>query len=246
MNKINLTLDNLVYNLAVNSSDDLTFVLPLKTPNVDLEAKTGENAFASTTETIIKVYIKTKKTVPTNAIVFEAVEGQNVIVSGGQIQLIEDTVTSVTCSTTDGGHNWLVNSCNAASDTAEGALALANSNYKAIDATNGYIHKTIEPRIEALENDLTSKVNTINDNIDTLNQKIDDDIQAVKDTEIKDLQGKIEAIEAELAKLTNIDILKDITKANVDNINKIPEIETNVAGLTERVATLEAKENPSV
>lgn len=238
MNKINLTLDNLVYNLAVNSSDDLTFVLPLKTPNVDLEAKAGENAFASTTETTIKVYIRTKKTVPTNAIVFEAVEGQNVIVSGGQIQLIEDTVTSVTCSTTDGGHNWLVNSCNAASDTAEGALAQANANKKSIEDTNtnlGNLTKTV--------NDIKNNdISTINDKIST----IEGDISTINNTTVTTLQNEIDAIKAKLDPLTNIDILKTITEEQVNNIGKIPTIETNITTLTGRVDALEAKENPSV
>ena len=245
MNKINLTLDNLVYNLAVNSSDDLTFVLPLKTPNVDLEAKAGENAFASTTETTIKVYIRTKKTVPTNAIVFEAIEGQNVVVSGGQIQLIEDTVTSVTCSTTDGGHNWLVNSCNAASDTAEGALAIANANTETIKKTNEALSET-NTNLSKLEKAVTKLNTDINGEIDTLNQKIDDDIQAVKNDEIKDLQDRVKVIENKLAQLTNIDVLKTITEGQVDNIGKIPAIETTVNELESRVATLEAKENPSV
>ena len=40
MNKIKFTLENLTYDLVVNSSDELQFILPHKLPNISVKEKT--------------------------------------------------------------------------------------------------------------------------------------------------------------------------------------------------------------
>ena len=49
----------------------------------------------------------------------------------GSLELLPDSLLAVTMTTVDGGNTWLVNSCNAASTTAEGAEKTAKEPFLA-------------------------------------------------------------------------------------------------------------------
>lgn len=125
MNKINLTLDNLVYNLIVKSSEDLVFILPLKVPNDEIKAK-DKNVFVPAIETTLKVFVKTDVD-PIPEVKFEGQKDIQKIITTGSFKLLPDSLLAVTFTTIDGGLTWLVNSCNAASQTAEGAETIAKN-----------------------------------------------------------------------------------------------------------------------
>lgn len=124
MNKFNLTLDNLIYSLVVLENEDITFVLPKKLPTDSyLEDK---NIFKAVVETTLKVFIRTKVST-TPKLNFIGQDEKQKIVMSGSLELLPDSLLAVTMTTVDGGTTWLVNSCNAASETAEGAQETANN-----------------------------------------------------------------------------------------------------------------------
>lgn len=118
MNKFNLTLDNLVYSLVVLEDEDITFVLPKKLPT-DSHSE-DKNIFKAVVETTLKVFIRTKVST-TPKLDFIGQDEKQKIVMSGSLELLPDSLLAVTMTTVDGGNTWLVNSCNAASTTAEGA-----------------------------------------------------------------------------------------------------------------------------
>lgn len=118
MNKFNLTLDNLVYSLVVLENEDITFVLPKKL-STDNHSE-DRNIFKAVVETTLKVFIRTKVST-TPKLDFIGQDEKQKIVMSGSLELLPDSLLAVTMTTVDGGNTWLVNSCNAASTTAEGA-----------------------------------------------------------------------------------------------------------------------------
>ena len=124
MSEIKLTLDNLIYNLTVVENDDITFILPKKVPTA--KPANDKNIFEPVIETNIKVFVRTKVDT-TPKLLFVGQEDTQKIVMSGSLELLPDSLLAVTMTTVDGGTTWLVNSCNAASETAEGAQETANN-----------------------------------------------------------------------------------------------------------------------
>lgn len=118
MNKFNLTLDNLIYSLVVLENEDITFILPKKL-STDSYSE-DKNIFKAVVETTLKVFIRTKVST-TPKLDFIGQDEKQKIVMSGSLELLPDSLLAVTMTTVDGGNTWLVNSCNAASTTAEGA-----------------------------------------------------------------------------------------------------------------------------
>ena len=123
---IKFTLDNLVYNLIVNSSEDLTVMLPHKTPSVEFDVKENENLLSAINDITIKLFVKTMIEHQPN-IIFVGEDDKVKIITNGSFKLLPNSVMEITFSTIDGGATWLVNSCNANSVTAEGAEKTANN-----------------------------------------------------------------------------------------------------------------------
>lgn len=123
---IKFTLDNLVYNLIVNSSEDLTVMLPHKTPSVEFDIKDNENLLSAVNDITIKLFVKTMVEHQPN-IIFVGEDDKVKIITNGSFKLLPNSVMEITFSTIDGGATWLVNSCNANGVTAEGAEKIANN-----------------------------------------------------------------------------------------------------------------------
>lgn len=123
---IKFTLDNLVYNLIVNSSEDLTVMLPHKTPSVEFDVKDNENFLSAVNDITIKLFVKTMVEHQPN-IIFVGEDDKVKIITNGSFELLPNSVMEITFSTIDGGATWLVNSCNANGVTAEGAEKIANN-----------------------------------------------------------------------------------------------------------------------
>lgn len=123
MKYIPLTLDNLVYNLTIKENEDITFILPHKTPNF---VPADKNKFVSANEVEIKVYISTD-TEPLPKVVFVGQDDNSKIVMNGSFELLPSSLVVITFSTIDGGATWLVNSCSANGATAEGAETIAKN-----------------------------------------------------------------------------------------------------------------------
>lgn len=123
---IKFTLDNLVYNLIVNSSEDLTIMLPHKTPSVEFDVKENENLLSAVNDITIKLFVKTMIEHQPN-IIFVGEDDKVKIITNGSFKLLPNSVMEITFSTIDGGATWLVNSCNANGVTAEGAEKTANN-----------------------------------------------------------------------------------------------------------------------
>lgn len=123
---IKFTLDNLVYNLIVNSSEDLTIMLPHKTPSVEFDVKENENLLSAVNDITIKLFVKTMIEHQPN-IIFVGEDDKVKVITNGSFKLLPNSVMEITFSTIDGGATWLVNSCNANGVTAEGAEKTANN-----------------------------------------------------------------------------------------------------------------------
>lgn len=126
---IKFTLDNLVYNLIVNSSEDLTIMLPHKTPSVNFVVKDNENLLSAVNDTTIKLFVKTMVEHQPN-VIFVGEDDSVKIITNGSFELLPNSVMEITFSTVDGGATWLINSCNANGVTAEGAEKTANNAQK--------------------------------------------------------------------------------------------------------------------
>lgn len=113
-NEIRFTLDNLTYNLVVNSSEDLSFVLPRRVPSAAIK-ESNKNVIKPAEQTTIKVFVKVQASpVPIVNIISEDEEVK--ITTAGSFELLPDTTSTLTFTTTDGGNSWLISSSIAAAD----------------------------------------------------------------------------------------------------------------------------------
>lgn len=124
-NEIRFTLDNLTYNLVVNSSEDLSFVLPRRVPSAAIK-ESNKNVIKPAEQTTIKVFVKVQASpVPIVNIISEDEEVK--ITTAGSFELLPDTTSTLTFTTTDGGNSWLISSSIAAAATAEEAEQIAKN-----------------------------------------------------------------------------------------------------------------------
>lgn len=124
-NEIRFTLDNLTYNLVVNSSEDLSFVLPRRVPSAAIK-ESNKNVIKPAEQTTIKVFVKVQASpVPVVNIISEDEEVK--ITTAGSFELLPDTTSTLTFTTTDGGNSWLIFSSIAAAATAEEAEQIAKN-----------------------------------------------------------------------------------------------------------------------
>lgn len=124
-NEIRFTLDNLTYNLVVNSSEDLSFVLPRRVPSAAIK-ESNKNVIKPAEQTTIKVFVKVQASpVPVVNIISEDEEIK--ITTAGSFELLPDTTSTLTFTTTDGGNSWLISSSIAAAATAEEAEQIAKN-----------------------------------------------------------------------------------------------------------------------
>ena len=124
-NEIRFTLDNLTYNLVVNSSEDLSFVLPRRVPSAAIK-ESSKNVIKPAEQTTIKVFVKVQASpVPIVNIISEDEEVK--ITTAGSFELLPDTTSTLTFTTTDGGNSWLISSSIAAAATAEEAEQIAKN-----------------------------------------------------------------------------------------------------------------------
>lgn len=124
-NEIRFTLDNLTYNLVINSSEDLSFVLPRRVPSAAIK-ESNKNVIKPAEQTTIKVFVKVQASpVPVVNIISEDEEVK--ITTAGSFELLPDTTSTLTFTTTDGGNSWLISSSIAAAATAEEAEQIAKN-----------------------------------------------------------------------------------------------------------------------
>lgn len=124
MKQVKFTLDNLVYNLVINSNEPIQFVLPLKVPNPVFDVKKNENGLFAAIEQSIKCYITTKEYKPEVTVVSEYKDAK--LVYSGSLELVQNSITEIEFSTFDGGKSWLVNSCLQNATSAEHAVEIAS------------------------------------------------------------------------------------------------------------------------
>lgn len=132
-NEIRFTLDNLTYTLVVNSSEELSFVLPRRIPSVAIN-ETKKNVIKPAEQTTIKVFAKVQANpVPAISVISEDEDVKITIT--GSLELLPDSTSMITFTTTDGGNTWLISSSIAAAATAEEAEQIAkNAQTIAVDA----------------------------------------------------------------------------------------------------------------
>ena len=124
-NEVRLSLENLTYNLIVNNSEELQFILPRRVPTAEITEK-EQNVFMPANQTEIAVYTKVVTTsAPTVSIISED-EGVDVTVSGS-LELFPNSSCILSFITVDGGNSWIVSSSIASSETAEGAEEIAKN-----------------------------------------------------------------------------------------------------------------------
>lgn len=246
MNKINLTLDNLVYNLIVKSSEDLVFILPLKVPNDEIKAK-DKNVFVPAIETTLKVFVKTDVD-PIPEVKFEGQKDIQKIITTGSFKLLPDSLLAVTFTTIDGGLTWLVNSCNAASQTAEGAETVAkNAETLATTATTtaNEAKETAETAtataIEASSNANSAMLKASTAETKATEAKTTADTASAlatsTNTKIEEISGKMTDTEASVQSLE-----ENLTSISAD----IDETKTNLETTTETANIAKAKAESSV
>lgn len=246
MNKINLTLDNLVYNLIVKSSEDLVFILPLKVPNDEIKAK-DKNVFVPAIETTLKVFVKTDVD-PIPEVKFEGQKDIQKIITTGSFKLLPDSLLAVTFTTIDGGLTWLVNSCNAASQTAEGAETIAkNAETVATTATTtaNEAKETAETAtataIEASSNANSAMLKASTAETKATEAKTTADTASAlatsTNTKIEEISGKMTETEANVQSLE-----ESVTSVSAD----INETKTNLETTTETANIAKTKAESSV
>lgn len=222
MNKINLTLDNLVYNLIVKSSEDLVFILPLKVPNDEIKAK-DKNVFVPAIETTLKVFVKTDVD-PIPEVKFEGQKDIQKIITTGSFKLLPDSLLAVTFTTIDGGLTWLVNSCNAASQTAEGA-------------------ETIAKNAETLATTATTTANEAKETAESATvtaTKASGDADSAK---LKASAAESTAIDAKNTAKTASDLATATNEKVIEVSNKMIDTESTVQSLEENITNMSADVN---
>lgn len=165
MSKINFLLENLTYNLTINNSDNVEFVLPHATPHTK-DRKSKKNILKTVDSIQIKVLIKVNSTnIPTIKVV--GVDKNVNISVVGSLELQSTTPTLLTFYTTDSGQNWLVSSTNSASGSAEEAEIIAKDAQKVAQEA-----KTTANSAQNIANEANTTVNKVQMSVATLSDRV--------------------------------------------------------------------------
>lgn len=141
MQFVTLPFDNLTYNLYVKSDEDIEFILPHLVPNKKPKLSKTSNTFLPSEEIVIKVAIVTEDLTPKLSFIGDDEECN--ITESGSLELMPNSVLIVEFTTSNGGLNWLVHSCNGASNTAEGAETIAKNALKVARRANNRSKNTL-------------------------------------------------------------------------------------------------------
>lgn len=113
LNKLDLTLDNIIYNCVSRGKDDIEIILPQRTPS----EKTYYSEFTKEKSVIlspvVQVEIKLFLTMSSSYIPQVYIHGENKKVKvkyANTLQVQSNAVNLLVFTTTDGGTTWLVNS----------------------------------------------------------------------------------------------------------------------------------------
>lgn len=221
MRYIPLTLDNLVYDLIIKEEEDITFILPHKTPSF---SAVNKNKFIPANEVEIKVYVSTNVE-PLPKVVFVGQDDNSKIVTNGSFELLPNSLMVITFSTTNGGATWLVNSCSANGATAEGAETIAkNAESVAVEAS-----KSAETAVTTAE----TAANTAKD------------AQGKAETAVTTAGNAVSvagtavnmASEAQKAAASAADVANEASRRSVDAENNVTQLGETVETFNESIST---------
>lgn len=165
MSKINFLLENLTYNLTINSSDNVEFVLPHAIPHIK-DKKSKKNVLKTVDSIQIKVLIKVNSiNIPTINIV--GVDKDVNIDVVGSLKLQPTTPTLLIFYTTDSGQNWLVSSTNPASGSAEEAETIAKDAQKTAQEA-----KTIANSAQETANEANTNINKVQMSVANISDRV--------------------------------------------------------------------------
>lgn len=141
MQFVTLPFDNLTYNLYVKSEEDIEFILPHLVPNKKPKLSKVNNTFLPSEEIVIKVAVITENVTP--KLTFIGDDEECNITESGSLELLPNSVLIIEFTTSNGGLDWLVHSCNGASNTAEGAETIAKNALKVARRANARSKNTL-------------------------------------------------------------------------------------------------------
>lgn len=110
-NKLNFTLDNIIYNCTSKGKDDIEIILPRKVPTtIEYNSKYSKEK-SVVLEPAVQIEIKLFLSVETSTIPKVYIHGEDKkskINYATKLELQAKTINLLTFTTTDGGQNWLV------------------------------------------------------------------------------------------------------------------------------------------
>lgn len=198
LNKLNLTLDNIIYNCVSRGKDDIEIILPQRTPS----EKTYYSEFTKEKSVIlspvVQVEIKLFLTMSSSYIPQVYIHGENKKVKvkyANTLQVQSNAVNLLVFTTTDGGTTWLVNSSVYSKNPESPTEAVTSVNNKkgsiiVLDASDihmdGEKGPTIKQQFDAVETKIVTLQETVTSDVtNEISTKLPDMIKVqIGDTEI--------------------------------------------------------------
>lgn len=198
LNKLNLTLDNIIYNCVSKGKDDIEIILPQRTPS----EKTYYSEFTKEKSVIlspvVQVEIKLFLTMSSSYIPQVYIHGENKKVKvkyANTLQVQSNAVNLLVFTTTDGGTTWLVNSSVYNKNPESPTEAVTSVNNKkgpiiVLDASDihmdGEKGPTIKQQFDAVETKIVTLQETVTSDVtNEISTKLPDMIKVqIGDTEI--------------------------------------------------------------
>lgn len=198
LNKLNLTLDNIIYNCVSRGKDDIEIILPQRTPS----EKTYYSEFTKEKSVIlspvVQVEIKLFLTMSSSYIPQVYIHGENKKVKvkyANTLQVQSNAVNLLVFTTTDGGTTWLVNSSVYSKNPESPTEAVTSVNNKkgsiiVLDASDihmdGEKGPTIKQQLDAVETKIVTLQETVTSDVtNEISTKLPDMIKVqIGDTEI--------------------------------------------------------------
>lgn len=173
-NKLNFTLDNIIYNCTSKGKDDIEIILPRKVPTTTEYSSKYSKEKSVVLEPAVQIEIKLFLTVETSTVPKIYIHGEDKkskINYATKLELQAKTINLLTFTTTDGGQNWLVTPViYSKSPTIMPSEVVTTVNNKkgptiVLDANdihlNGDTGPTIIQQFEAVENKIVDLKQTI-------------------------------------------------------------------------------------
>lgn len=198
LNKLNLTLDNIIYNCVSRGKDDIEIILPQRTPS----EKTYYSEFTKEKSVIlspvVQVEIKLFLTMSSSYVPQVYIHGENKKVKvkyANTLQVQSNAVNLLVFTTTDGGTTWLVNSSVYSKNPESPTEVVTSVNNKkgptiVLDASDihmdGEKGPTIKQQFDAVETRIVTLQETVTSDVtNEISTKLPDMIKVqIGDTEI--------------------------------------------------------------